>query len=281
MKRLCIIAPRGIDRRSCLVALAGLAAAAYLAIPTSPLAGAQVRVRDGQMVRLKLHNLLTTENVEKGDLIEFDVAEDVVVAERVVIAKGAQARGRVIRVKGAGKKKAKDACVTFQFMSVRAVDNQEIPIRATANKPKKKGESRENEVDAREIIPGQVGRVIGADKGTEYAAYTSAAFVNAPETASVPAATPAGPASAQPQTQAGPAPAIPEQEPAAIDFTSEPAGADINIDGSFKGTTPSSLRVPAGRHAIEIRLAGYRVWTRAMVVDPGSHPTIRVTLEKQ
>jgi len=62
----------------------------YLATPAS---ASQVRVMQGQMVRLKLDNVLTTENVAKGDAIEFDVAEDVMVATHVVIQKGAPARG--------------------------------------------------------------------------------------------------------------------------------------------------------------------------------------------
>jgi len=281
MKRLSPIAAVGIGECFCLAVLAGLGAAVNLALASSPPAATPVRVRDGQTVRLRVHNLLTTENVEKGDIIEFDVADDVVVANHVVIAKGAPGHGRVVRVKGQGKKQAKDACVTFVFLSVRAVDNQEIPIRATANKPRKRRESREDEVDAREVIPEQVGRVIGAEKGTEYAAYTDAAVVNAPEAAPAPVSPPAAGGALVPQGQQAPAVAIPEQELGSIDFTSNPVGADINIDGSFRGTTPSSLRVPAGRHTLEIRLAGYRAWTRTIVVDPGSHPTIRVTLEKE
>jgi hypothetical protein len=52
---------------------------------------AQVPVRDGQTVKLKLRNILTTDNVQKGEEIEFEVTEDVLVNGRVVIAKGATA----------------------------------------------------------------------------------------------------------------------------------------------------------------------------------------------
>ena len=119
---------------------------------STPAPASQVRVVQGQMVRLKLHNVLTTENVVKGDSLDFDVAEDVVVATHVVIQKGAPARGRVVNVKGAGKKNAKDASVTFQFMSVRSVDSQDIPLRARPDRHKK-AESKENEIEAMTHFP--------------------------------------------------------------------------------------------------------------------------------
>jgi len=296
MKRPTIIARVGTVKGLRLTALAGLGAAVYLAISASPLGAAQVRVRDGQEVRLLLHNVLTTENVEKEDTIDFDVGEDVVVNGHVVIAKGAPGVGKVVGVKGAGKKKAKDASVTFRFISVRSVDNQQIPLRALPYKGKKKGDAKENDVVANDPIPGYPDRVIGAEKGKPYPAFLdSSAVINAPETAPIPvstpaptAAQPAAPAPAQPTTQPAqtptqPAPAvgIPEQESASIDFASEPSGADIYIDGSFLGNTPSTLRVAAGRHRVELRLSGYRTWTQSMPVDPGSHPRVSKTLEKE
>lgn len=86
----------------------------------------------------------------------------------------------------------------------------------------------------------------------------------------------------QPAAQAppmNPAAGIPGQELASIDFASDPTGADILIDGSFVGNTPSTLRIPAGRHIITLRLSGYRTWTQPMEVEPGSQATIRKTLE--
>jgi len=289
MKRLTIIARIGLRKGWRIAALAGLGAAVYLAIFPSPLGAAQVRVRDGQEVRLLLHNVLTTENVEKQDTIDFDVGEDVVVNGHVVIAKGAPAVGKVVGVKGAGKKKAKDASVTFRFISVRSVDNQQIPLRALPYKGKKKGDAKENEIVANDPIPGYPARVIGAEKGKPYPAFLdSAVVINAPETApssvSTPApaaAQPAAQAPAQPTTQPAPAVGIPEQESVAIDFASEPSGADIYIDGNFLGNTPSTLRVAAGRHRIELRLSGYRTWSQSMPVDPGSHPRVSKTLEKE
>jgi hypothetical protein len=73
---------------------------------------------------------------------------------------------------------------------------------------------------------------------------------------------------------------VPE-EPAIVDFKSEPPGADILIDDKVVGNTPSTLPVAPGRHLIQLRIGGYNSWTRTMVVEPGSYPSIRATLEKQ
>jgi hypothetical protein len=249
---------------------------------------AKVAVRDGQLVRLKLRNILTTDNVQKGDGIEFDVMEDILVNGHVVIAKGAAAHGKVLDVKGAGKPKAKDAEVVFQFTTVHAVDNQELPLRLQPVKSRKPKPS-ENEVRERSPIPGYPSRLIGAEKGKEYKAYTEGSFVInaadaivAPSVApavTAPATPPAGPAA--PVTAPAAAPLGLAPEPASVEFNSTPDGADILIDGAFVGNTPSTLRVTAGHHAIEIRMAGYHSWTRTMVVDPGSHPSVRATLARQ
>jgi hypothetical protein len=270
----------------------GFLIGALLLLFVAPLRAAQIRVREGQLVRVKLHNVLTTENVEKGDWIDFDVSEDLVISNHVVIAKGAPARAKVVNVKGAGKKKAKDASVTFQFVSVRAVDNQAIPLRVLPYKSKKSG-AKENEIEANSVIPGLAERMVGAEKGREYYAYTDADTVVNSQV--VPAAAESAPPATPPAQplQAAPQPVPPAMQPvpsalapmggeqATVEFNSNPAGADIMVDGTFRGNTPSTLPVAGGRHVIELRLAGYRVWTRTMMVDPGSHPTVRATLEKE
>ncbi len=264
---------------------------------STPAPASQVRVIQGQMVRVKLHNVMTTENVVKGDPIDFDVAEDVVVATHMVIQKGAPARGKVVDVKGAGKRNAKDASVTFQFVSVRSVDSQDVSLRAHPDR-NKKGGSKENEVVANDPLPGYAQRVIGAERGKEYAAYVDvSATVNVPDTPPVAPPTTLGatppPTAANPQVVTPPAPtggltpaaptpsmAVPE-EPALVDFNSNPPGADILIDGNLVGNTPSTLHVGAGHHLIQLRMSGYHSWARTMRVEPGSSPLIRATLEKE
>jgi len=291
MRRLFIIPGLRAREGGYIAAFAGLVALVYFSIPPSFLQAMHVHVRDGVEVRLSLRNILTTENAEKDDVIQFEVAEDVVVVGHTVIAKGAPATGKVVRVKGAGKKKAKDASVTFRLLSVRAVDNQQVPLRKNVGGEKKKSD-KENEFEEDQPIPGMMERAVGAEKGKVYIVYLDGAvMVNAPDAPTTSQTAPptgqnATAPTGQPATSAGqPAATTPStgaigQEPATVDFVTDPSGADIMVDGNFAGNTPSSLQVTPGRHTIELRLSGYRSYTRSMLIDEGSHPRISTTLEK-
>jgi len=171
-------------------------------------------------------------------------------------------------------------------VSVRSVDSQDIPLRKLPDRHKK-AESKENEIEANEALPGYPARVIGAEKGTVFAAYVdSTVTVNAPESpVAAPSITTGGTEATLPSTTGGAPPPPPPppvtEEPATVDFNSNPPGADILIDGALVGNTPSIQHVEAGRHVIQLRIGGYSPWTRTMVVESGSYPSIRATLQKQ
>lgn len=276
------------DRHSLFIGW--FAALVLLSLLASPGFAARVPLRDGQSVSLKLLNILTTDNVRKGDPVEFEVAADVLINGHVVIARGATAHGRVVEVKGAFKPRAKDAEVIFQFLTVRAADGHELPLRSRANKAKK---GKDEDVHETAPIPGQISRVVGADKGKEYEAYVDGSFTvvasdtiaTAPSTPvvaqpSAPVATPSAPATPAPPVSPMAATDM-GVTPSSVEFSSTPDGAEIVIDGNMVGNTPSTLRLTPGHHSIDIRMAGYRTWSRIMVVDPESHPSVRATLVKQ
>jgi hypothetical protein len=57
---------------------------------------------------------------------------------------------------------------------------------------------------------------------------------------------------------------------AALEITSNPASADIEIDGSFIGNTPSSFGIAGGEHTVRITKIGYKVWERKVKTSTGS-----------
>jgi hypothetical protein len=67
---------------------------------------------------------------------------------------------------------------------------------------------------------------------------------------------------------------------AKLSITSEPDGADIEIDGNFSGNTPSDLEVPEGEHTIVVKKSGYKDWERKMKVAAGSSIHLNADLEK-
>ncbi|MBR1370000.1 hypothetical protein RJ53_11135, partial [Methanocalculus chunghsingensis] len=71
-----------------------------------------------------------------------------------------------------------------------------------------------------------------------------------------------------------PTPVPVPEETASIRFTSNPAGAEIFINGDLKGTTP--MVVPGftlGEHDVEYRLEGYERWGRQIVVTEAALTT--------
>ena len=57
--------------------------------------------------------------------------------------------------------------------------------------------------------------------------------------------------------------------PAQLQVTSTPNGADIEIDGSFVGNTPSTVGVTAGQHDISVKRTGFKPWGRRIAVSTG------------
>ncbi len=56
---------------------------------------------------------------------------------------------------------------------------------------------------------------------------------------------------------------------AEISVTSNPSGADIELDGAFVGNTPSTIGVSVGDHTIDLRKSGYTTWERKIKVTSG------------
>jgi len=67
---------------------------------------------------------------------------------------------------------------------------------------------------------------------------------------------------------------------ARLSIASVPDGADIEIDGSFAGNTPSDLEVPQGERSIVVKKSGYKAWERKMKVVAGSRIHLNAEMEK-
>ena len=54
-----------------------------------------------------------------------------------------------------------------------------------------------------------------------------------------------------------------------IEIASTPPGSDIDIDGKFIGSTPSSVKLALGEHTIKLSKNGYATWERTMTTVAG------------
>jgi len=66
-----------------------------------------------------------------------------------------------------------------------------------------------------------------------------------------------------------------------VAIQSDPAGADIMMDGQMVGQTPSTFDVPPGDHQINVQLVGYQDWVRRVHVLAGSTINLSAKLEKK
>jgi hypothetical protein len=67
---------------------------------------------------------------------------------------------------------------------------------------------------------------------------------------------------------------------AKLQVDSTPPGADIEVDGSFVGSTPSDVQVAEGDHTVVVKKSGFKSWERKLKSSAGSSVHISAELEK-
>ncbi len=67
-------------------------------------------------------------------------------------------------------------------------------------------------------------------------------------------------------------------QPASLTIDSNPSGADVYIDGDYKGTTPLTLNLTPRTHQIKLTRQDYKNYTTTITINPGESKSISVTL---
>jgi hypothetical protein len=65
-----------------------------------------------------------------------------------------------------------------------------------------------------------------------------------------------------------------------IYLTSDPDGAEINIDDAAVGKAPMTVKLNPGKHAIRLFMNGYQNWAQWITFQAGPDVHITATLEK-
>jgi hypothetical protein len=248
-------------------------------------------------VRVRLKADLTSDQVEEGTRVDFEVARPVLIQGMTVIPVGAVSWGAVQSVK-------KGKFIKFDIEGVRLPDLTAVKLRTVGGKAKNPAQ---DQIKVEVSFKGGV----GAPKGTEYTAYvnedrevavaaqpsipaltptptpaetmapTPAQVVEpTPSTATPAVTTPAASATSPALSPGQSAAPLANVERATVECFSDPSAADILIDGEFYGNTPSILKVPVGKHQLEIQLSGYKTHSIPLILEPGTEiRTIRASLE--
>ncbi len=94
------------------------------------------------------------------------------------------------------------------------------------------------------------------------------------DTAAAPAVAPAPAVAAAPAVNPAP-----ELMGGKFSISSSPAGADIEIDGAFVGSTPSAVTLKPGEYSVVIKKTGFKNWERKLKVT-GGEVSLVAELEK-
>ncbi len=88
------------------------------------------------------------------------------------------------------------------------------------------------------------------------------------------------PAIATDNSQAEPRVEVGAMQLASVIVKSTPPGCDINVDGKYMGSTPSTIQLSPGEHQVSIEKEEMTPWQRTMTVTAGGSSTIEATLVK-
>jgi hypothetical protein len=118
------------------------------------------------------------------------------------------------------------------------------------------------------------GKDITLPKGAEFTAYVNGDMKLDLAKFQPPSPAPAQDMSANSQSQS----AITTSAKLQVDST--PPGADIEVDGSFVGNTPSEVQVTDGDHTVVVKKSGFKDWQRKLKSSAGSSVHLSAELDK-
>lgn len=222
-------------------------------------------LEDGTPVKLRISQTVSSADAHLNDQVEFEVLQEIRVADTLIIPKGGIAWGTVTEAQPK-RRMGRGGKLEINMDSVRLVDGEKAALRATKEA---KGGGHTGAMTAGIVATGLIfwpaapfflfmhGKDITIPKGTEVPTFVNGNFLL--EMAKF---KPAGaPAQAPAETQAA--------NDAQVAVSSNPGGADIELDGKFVGNTPSTVGVAVGDHTVTVKKAGFKTWERTVKISSG------------
>jgi len=220
-------------------------------------------LEDGTPIKLRLSQTVSSADAHVNDRVEFEVLEDVMVNNVVVIQKGATALATVTEAVPK-RRMARGGKLEIVMDSVRLVDGEKVALRAVKDG---KGGGHTGGMTIGIVAAAIVfwpaaplfllmhGKDITMPKGTDVPTFVNGDMKLDPSKLQL-----AQGGSAQPVGGAV----------SSLAISSTPVGADIYLDQNFVGNTPSTINVPPGKHSVSVRKPGFQDWTRDMNFSGGA-----------
>jgi PEGA domain len=241
---------------------------ATFSVPEGQQAAAAARrpfvLEDGTPVKLRLSQTVSSADAHVNDRVEFEVLEDVIVGDVVVIPKGASALGTVTEAVPK-RRMARGGKLEIVMDSVRLVDGQKAALRAVKEA---KGGGHTGGMTVGIVAAAVVfwpaaplfllmhGKDITFPKGTDVPTFINGDMKLDPVKFQ--------------QAEAGTTQPVVTAATSNLAVSSTPMGADIYLDQNFVGNTPSTVNVPSGKHSVSVRKPGFQDWVREMNFSGGT-----------
>ncbi len=238
-------------------------------------------LEDGSPVKLRINRTVSSADAHTGDTVDFEVLEDLSVNGTLVVAKGGLAFATVTEAQSK-RRMARGGKLDINIDNVKLIDGEKAALRAVKEM---KGGGHTGAMTGGIVATSLVffpaapfflfmhGKDISIPKGTEITAYINGdlKLELAKFQSSGPGAT---------QVANSPSITVVPSTSAKVQLESTPPGADIQLDGSFVGNTPSDVQVPDGEHSIVVKKSGFKDWERKLKVNAGSTIHLNAELEK-
>jgi hypothetical protein len=241
-------------------------------------------LEDETPVRLRLNRTISSGDAHTGDTVDFETLDDITVNGMLVIPKGGLAFGTVTEAQ-AKRRMARGGKLDINIDYVKLVSGDKAALRAVKDV---KGGGHTGVMVGGMVATGILffpaapfflfmhGKDITIPKGAEVTAYVNGDIKLDPANFG-----PSTPVSTPTQTTAGSVSsenAVPVS--AKLQLESDPPGAEIEVDGSFVGNTPSDVQVAEGDRTVIVKKAGFKDWERKLKVTGGSSVHLNAELEK-
>jgi hypothetical protein len=234
-------------------------------------------LEDGTPIKLRIAQTVSSADAHVDDRVEFEVLEEVRIQGVLIIPKGGIALGTVTEAQPK-RRMARGGKLEIVMDSVRLADGEKAALRAT------KGGSGGGHTGA--MTAGIVATALIFWPAAPFFLFIHGKDITIPKGAEVPtfvngnmpldlakfqqAASP----TQQVQTNPPPSGVLPSSvsqasTDAQLEVTSNPSGADVELDGNFVGNTPSSIGVSTGDHTVSVKKSGYKLWERKIKVSSG------------
>lgn len=250
-------------------------------------------LHDGTPVRLRLSRNISSADATVGETVDLEVLDDVKVNDVVVISRGAVALATVTEAQPK-RRMGRAGKLNVNIDNVRLVNDERVALRAVKET---KGGSNTGKMTGAIVATSIVffpaaplfllvhGKDITIPKGTEITSYingdvalNTAKFGAKASSARKEGAVVESESRKSSHQKEGESSST-SARTAKVTITSEGAGAEIELDGQFVGSTPTTLDINEGVHKITVKNGG-KVWERSIRLNAGGSVTVNASFDQ-